>query len=305
MKWPKIRGRSAHSETKSSAGDRPKRRMFRNLNADAIGIDLPFLELLPLAAEYGFQSVELPIKDFVDASPEKIQAAKKALVDSGLRAAGYPLPVEFRKDNDLFKEGLSNLDKAAAIAAEFGCIRCYTWVLPYHEELTFPENFEIHRDRLGDCARVLDKHGARLGLEYVAPASLRKSGSFEFIHDLRGIIELIKLIDVPNLGLLLDSFHWYTSGGTEEDLLALKSEQIVYVHINDAPAGLPVEEQQDLRRCLPGETGVIDLETFLSALDQIGYAGPVAIQPFLEEFQRMDPRDVLSKLQESFDRVNL
>ena len=308
MKWPKILGRTSTSTgeegaEKPEAARNPK--MFRNLNPLPLGIELPFAEILPLAAEFGFPSIELPLPYLLEASREQIQEAKRALVDSGLRAACFPLPVEFREDNETFNAGMAKLDRAASIASEFGCIRCYTWITPYHDELTFPENFERHRDRLSDCARVLDSHGARLGLEYVAPLSLRKGKNFEFIHDLRGLQELIKLIDLPNVGLLLDSFHWYTSGGTLEEILALKPEQIVYVHINDAPEGLDIDEQADLRRCLPGETGVIQITEFLNALETVGYAGPVAVEPFLAEFRQMEPREVLAKVRDALDRVGM
>jgi sugar phosphate isomerase/epimerase len=58
--------------------------------------------------------------------------------------------------------------------------------------------------------------------------------------------------------------------------------------LNDAPAGLAVDEQMDLRRELPAATGVIDVQTFLQALVQIGYDGPVRAEPFNEALNAMD-----------------
>ena len=43
------------------------------------------------------------------------------------------------------------------------------------------------------------------------------------------------------------------------------------VHANDAPEGRAVDEQIDSERCLPGETGLIDIVTFLTCLKRIGY----------------------------------
>ena len=48
-------------------------------------------------------------------------------------------------------------------------------------------------------------------------------------------------------------------------------------------AGL--EQQQDLVRELPGETGVIDIGGFLGALRDMGYDGPVTPEPFKRELQ--------------------
>ena len=87
----------------------------------------------------------------------------------------------------------------------------------------------------------------------------------------------------PNVGLLLDCWHWYTSGGTLDELGRLEPERVVYVHVNDAPTGIPVDEQVDNVRALPGETGVIPIAPFLGALREIGYDGPVVPEPFKRE----------------------
>ncbi|MCZ7637074.1 MAG: sugar phosphate isomerase/epimerase [Verrucomicrobia bacterium] len=85
--------------------------------------------------------------------------------------------------------------------------------------------------------------------------------------------------------MVLDSWHWWQAGDTEADLLALTADDIVSVDLNDAPAGVAKDQQQDGKRELPAATGVIDVVTFLRALVRMGYAGPVragAVQPGAE-----------------------
>jgi len=48
------------------------------------------------------------------------------------------------------------------------------------------------------------------------------------------------------------------------------------VDLNDAPAGVAKDQQQDGRRELPAATGVIEVAGFLNALDRRGYAAPCA-----------------------------
>ena len=60
----------------------------------------------------------------------------------------------------------------------------------------------------------------------------------------------------------------------------MRNQDIVLVHVNDAPKGIPVDEQLDNTRDLPGATGVIDLPGFMGALQSIGYDGPVTVEPF-------------------------
>ena len=73
----------------------------------------------------------------------------------------------------------------------------------------------------------------------------------------------------PNVGLLLDVWHWHHAGGTTAEILKAGKERIVHVHFNDSPK-LPPEEIRDNERLMPGE-GVIDLQGALKALQTIGY----------------------------------
>lgn len=92
--------------------------------------------------------------------------------------------------------------------------------------------------------------------------------------------ELIDAIGVKGVGLVLDSWHWYLAGDSVEDIRALRNEDVVAVDLNDAPAGLPKDEQVDNARELPVATGVIPAADFLGALVAIGYDGPVRAEPF-------------------------
>ena len=50
--------------------------------------------------------------------------------------------------------------------------------------------------------------------------------------------------------------------------------------LNDAPAGLTLDQYKDGSRELPAATGVIPGKQFLDALVQIGYDGPIQAEPF-------------------------
>jgi len=115
--------------------------------------------------------------------------------------------------------------------------------------------------------------------------------------------ELVSSIGTPNVGLLLDSWHWYTSHGTVKELLRLSNRDVIHVHVNDAPAGIPTDQQIDSRRKLPVTTGVIDLKGFINALVKIGYDGPVECEPFDRELSRMEDNAALKKIIESLNRL--
>jgi sugar phosphate isomerase/epimerase len=165
-----------------------------------------------------------------------------------------------------------------------------TWLNPSHDTLTSRRNFDLHVKRLRAIAGVLAEHNIRFGLEYVAPKTLWASRRYPFIHTMAETKELIAAIGASNVGFVLDSWHWYTAHETREDILSLTNKDVVSVDLNDAPAGVPVDQQIDSVRELPGATGVIDVAAFLNALQTIGYDGPVRPEPFNEALRKM-PRD--------------
>ncbi len=136
-------------------------------------------------------------------------------------------------------------------------------------------------------AEILKDHGLRLGLEAVGPRTSRDKEGYGFLYTIYGALGLAEAIGTGNVGLLLDSWHWHTALGTASDLATLSADDVVHVHINDAPAGIPVEKQMDNARALPGETGVIDLKTFLTALKKIGYRGAVTPEPMSARLRAM------------------
>ena len=111
---------------------------------------------------------------------------------------------------------------------------------------------------------------------------------FPFIRTMAEARELIAAIGEANVGLVLDSFHWYCAGDTVEDILALDKSDVVACDLNDARADLSRDEQIDGTRELPGASGVIDLKAFLGALVEIGYDGPVRAEPFNKTLNEMD-----------------
>jgi sugar phosphate isomerase/epimerase len=162
-------------------------------------------------------------------------------------------------------------------------------VLSFSDDRPFDENFKWHADRFRPIAKILRDYGCSLGLEFLGPKTIRQGHKYDFVHTAGGMLELCDAIGTGNVGLLLDSWHWYTAHGTIDELLKLKPGNVTYVHINDAPKGVPIDEQIDNVRRLPGETGVIDLVGFLKALNEIGYEGPVTPEPFSDKVKGLQP----------------
>jgi len=183
------------------------------------------------------------------------------------------------------------LPAVAAGLQRVGLDRISTWLTPCDDKLTYLVNFHQHATRLREVAKVLKEHNVRLGLEYVGPKTSWASRRYPFIHTMVEMKELIAEINTGNVGIQLDSWHWWNAGETAADLRSLKGSEVIAVDLNDAPAGIPKEQQVDNRRELPCATGVIDLAAFLNALNQIGYDGPIRAEPFNQVVNKMSKDD--------------
>ena len=274
--------------------------MFRNLCPGCIGIGADFDACLDLARRFDFEGMD-PVGDFT--APGVAAAMGEKYRGAGLQLGGWGLPVEFRRDDAAFQADMRDLPRFARAAQELGCLRCPTWVPSWSDERPYREQYALWRDRFRAVAEVLGEYDCRLGLEFLGPKTLRDGHQYEFIHTLPQMMEMVRDIELDNVGLLLDAWHWYTSGGTLRDIRALSDADIVYVHINDAPAGIPEEKQVDSVRALPGETEVIDLPGFLQVLREVGYTGPVTPEPFSARLNALAAEDAARETGEALLRV--
>ena len=69
-------------------------------------------------------------------------------------------------------------------------------------------------------------------------------------------------------------------------------------HVRGALADVAIDELADLVRCLPLETGVIDLATFMRKLEAMGYDGPVTTEPFSAHINAVAAEDSLAAARE-------
>jgi|YelNatPaOPRAMG01_1025707.scaffolds.fasta_scaffold21044_2 sugar phosphate isomerase/epimerase len=275
--------------------------MFPSLNLGAIGIQEKSLERkAELASLGGFEGLYLSLMEIKENGPEKVASILKK---RRLKLAGSFLPFGLGLDEHEFLQKIAGLRDLVDAASVAGCTRISTWIPPFSDTLPYRKNFELYVNRLRIVCKVLAEYDCRLGLEFIGTLTIRRGHRFTFIHTLGETLKLCDSVDENSLGIVLDSWHWYTSYGTLADVESLKGSDIVDVHVNDAPAEISVEEQVDNRRKLPGETGVIDCEGFLSALSRIGYDGPVMVEPFYDKLREMKPEDTLLLVSKSLKAV--
>ncbi len=260
--------------------------MYSCLSPGAIGVKVASLEDSLNAAQIGgFGGVEISPAEIAErVKRDGVTSIVEMFEKSGVKPGGFGLPVDWRGDEAKWRQDLERLPELAEAAASIGCTRTFTWILPGSDSLEYEENRSFHIARFTPVARILQEFDCSLGLEFIGPKTSLDHFRFPFIHTSDSMLNMAAEIG-DNVGLLLDCWHWYTSHGTIQEIEQLRAEQVVYVHVNDAPAGIPVDEQLDNVRALPAQTGVIPIDGFMTALRSIGYNGPVTPEPFASELQ--------------------
>jgi sugar phosphate isomerase/epimerase len=285
------------------ADESPRRKFTMDLVCGNIGIKAPLPEAIAMAHRHGFESVAPEAGFLASISASQLSELRDDLKAKKLVWGGANLSVDFRGDEAKFRDGLRRLPGEAEGLQRAGASRMGTWIMPGHNSLTYRANFKQYTERLREIGNIVGDHGLRLGLEYVGPKTSWSSFKYPFIHTMAEMRELIAAIDRPNIGLVLDSWHWYTAHDTEADLLRLQGSDVICCDLNDAPAGVPIDQQRDGVRELPCATGVIDLKSFLNALVKIGYDGPVRAEPFNAELRRLPPEQALDRTAEAMRRA--
>jgi 2-keto-myo-inositol isomerase len=112
--------------------------------------------------------------------------------------------------------------------------------------------------------------------------------------------DIVKAVNRKNIGMVLDTFHFYAGGSSINAIKNVDKEKIFIFHINDAEK-LPKAELQDAHRLYPGE-GVIPLKEIISRLKDIHFDGPASLEMFRPEYWARPPEEVAKKGMEAIKK---
>ncbi|MGH7429340.1 MAG: sugar phosphate isomerase/epimerase family protein, partial [Candidatus Methylomirabilaceae bacterium] len=130
------------------------------------------------------------------------------------------------------------------------------------------------------------KRGTRVALEPMP---------FSMVGSLPAAAGLMRSVDMPECGLVVDYWHVFRAGTSMDELSrSLTADQIFGVELNDADAeikGTLFEDTRDNRR-LCGE-GDQDVTGFIETLRAIGFDGPWGVEILSNEHRALPVRDAL------------
>lgn len=137
-----------------------------------------------------------------------------------------------------------------------------------------------------DDLSLLAEHAGRRGLRigYEALAWGRHVNTWQQVWN------LVRQVDHPSLGVLLDSFHTLSLKGDPNAIAEIPGDKIFFVQMADAPIlAMDVLEWSRHFRCFPGQ-GEFDLAGFLAPIIKSGYTGPLSLEIFNDGFRAAPTR---------------
>ena len=140
------------------------RRKFKlSLNPSAIGVNLSQLQMIEAAGKFGFEAI-IPLAAEISAMSEtQIDSVLGQMSEFKLTWDAAGLPVDFRNDEVIFRQGLLRLQEVGAALKNVGVTRMSTWIMPTHAGYTYRKNFEVHVRRISLMAEVLADFDIKLG----------------------------------------------------------------------------------------------------------------------------------------------
>ena len=188
--------------------------------------------------------------------------------------------ITFRDDRayELIKKECEEL---SSIAAAVGC-PCIV-VVPGR----LPEAGASRENVIAESVKVLNElcdistaHDVSLAFEFLGQTDCS-------VPTLDLAADIVREVNRKDLGLVIDSFHFYAGNSTLEMIEDLDPSLIQIFHINDAE-DRPRDQLEDRHRLLPG-LGILPLQQMISSFRKIKYDKVASVEIFRPEYWERDP----------------
>lgn len=160
--------------------------------------------------------------------------------------------------------------------------------------LTEDEALEAAASNVREAADIAAGHGLDLYLEPLAWSNLNRH---------RHALEIIERAGRDNVGIALDTWHYWTTGDTLEEVAATPKELIRAAHISD---GLDLDRENDVadqsvhRNVVIGG-GAIPLQEWIEAIKSTGYDGWWVSEMFSDKANEHDFLKVATTMRNLLD----
>ncbi len=258
----------------------------------------PMEIFLNAISKAGFQGVELRRDEtFKYLENNSIEDLKSNLVSNHLECITFNAIELFSLCSEKeFEKILNYTEKLMFIGNQIDCDTIIT-VPSFLEDSSMSDSKIISKtvERLKILAKLAEKYDFKLGFEPLGfpNCSVRK---------INMALKIITNKELPDIGLVIDTFHFFVGEHSINDLNDIPLEKIWLIHINDA-IEKPFKELQDSHRVLPKKKGFFNLKIFLQKLKEIGYNRWISLELFNEDIWKQDPYQIAKESMISIKKI--
>lgn len=236
-------------------------------------------EKLEAAAAARFDSVEIFENDllFFDGAPRQV---RERAADLGLRISLYQPFRDFEGvPDEQFRRNLERAERKFDVMQELGATMMLVCSNAQPQAIDDDARAAAQLHALAEQA---GRRGLSIGYEALAWGTRVRT----FGH----VWKIVERAAHPHLGVILDSFHSLALDDDPQGILRIPGEKIFFVQLADAPRlKLDVLSWSRHFRCFPGQ-GEFDVAGFLLAALRAGYAGPISLEIFNDDFRAAPTR---------------
>ena len=199
------------------------------------------------------------------------------------------------RDAQAYESIKRECEELSSIAGRIGC-PCIV-VVPGRLPQSGASRAEIIAESIEVLTELCDiaaAHGVSLAFEFLGQPDCS-------VPKLNLAAAIVRETNRDNLGLVIDSFHFYAGNSLFQTLETLDPELIHIFHINDAE-DLPRDQLEDRHRLLPG-LGILPLREMLAAFRSIGYDKVASVEIFRPEYWERDPFELAREARAATERV--
>lgn len=178
---------------------------------------------------------------------------------------------------------LDECESLCSFASEINCPYVVVVPSPLPGGQSWDDTVEESTRVLTELGRIAERHSVALAFEFLGQPACS-------VQTLEAAAEIVGQVARPNVGLVIDSFHFYAGGSSIKAIEALDPEKLFIFHINDAE-DRPRDELEDSHRLLPGQ-GILPLAEIIAALRGIGYDRVTSVEIFRPEYWERDPHEL-------------
>ena len=264
------------------------------INQVTLGEERDFEETVRACSQAGFTAMELwlPSVETYLAQGHSVSDAFAVLSDHGMAAVGACFVMGLlASDADAKRRAFDVARRRFELSHELGApgIAC----VGDGPATPRPDDLLHAAERAREVGDLAESFGLVVGVEFVA--------GFPFLGTLAAAARLVAAADHHQVGVLIDTFHFWAGGSTLADFDALGETPIALVHLNDV-RDVPRETLTDADRVLPGD-GVMPLADILGRIQATGYDGYYSLELFNRALWDADPVEAARRAYDACQQI--